>query len=87
MDAAAATDLVRSTLLVAMLVAAPILVVGMIAGLVIGLLQGLTQVQDQTLSFVPKLFAMGLVLVACTPWLLTRMLEFTRLVFENAATP
>jgi len=56
----------------------------MLAGLAIGLIQALTQIQDQTVSFVPKLLAMAAVLVFCLPWLTTRMLEFTRSVFENA---
>ncbi len=79
-----AVDLIRETLLMAVVLAAPLLLVGMVAGLVIGLVQALTQIQDQTVSFVPKLLAMAAVLVACTPWLMTRMIEFTRSVFENA---
>ena len=45
------------------------------------------QVQDQTVSFVPKILAMAGVLIACLPWLVTRMVEFTRTVFENAGSP
>ncbi len=87
MDASSATDLVRSALLAAVLIAAPMLIVGMAAGLVIGLLQGLTQIQDQTVAFVPKILSMAVVLIVCTPWLLTRMVEFTRNIFENAGMP
>ncbi len=86
LDAPAAVDLVRSTLLAAVVIAAPLLLVGMAAGLAIGLIQALTQVQDQTVSFVPKILAMAAVLIACLPWLMTRMVEFTRTVFENAGT-
>ncbi|SMP76842.1 flagellar biosynthetic protein FliQ [Neorhodopirellula lusitana] len=84
LDSSAAIDLAREALLVAVVMAAPMLIVGMAAGLIIGLIQALTQIQDQTVSFVPKLLAMAAVLVACLPWLMTRMLEFTRSVFENA---
>lgn len=63
------------------------LLVGMAAGLLVGLVQALTQIQDQTVSFVPKLVAMAAVMIVCMPWLLTRMMEFTRQVFENAGTP
>lgn len=49
----------------------------MVAGLVIGLLQALTQIQEQTVAFVPKLFAMLLVLVLTLPWVLTRLLEYS----------
>jgi len=87
MDSAAAIDLCRSTLIAALVIGAPMLVVGMVAGLLIGLFQALTQIQDQTVSFVPKLIAMAAVMIACMPWLLTRMVEFTRQVFENAGMP
>jgi flagellar biosynthetic protein FliQ len=87
MDASAASDLVRNALMAAMLIAAPMLIVGMAAGLLIGLLQGLTQIQDQTVAFVPKILSMAAVLIVCTPWLLSRMVEFTRAVFENAGLP
>ena len=86
MDAETAVDLCRATLMAAVIIAAPVLLVGMAAGLLVGLMQALTQVQDQTVAFVPKIMAMAAVLVICLPWLLTRMVEFTRIVFENAGS-
>jgi flagellar biosynthetic protein FliQ len=71
----------------AVIIAAPLLLVGMAAGLLVGLMQALTQVQDQTVAFVPKILAMAGVLVACLPWLMNRMVEFTRHIIENAGTP
>jgi flagellar biosynthetic protein FliQ len=85
MDTGAAVDIVREALLGALIIGSPVLLVGMIAGLIVGLLQALTQVQDQTVSFVPKILAMGVVLVIAMPWLIDRMVEFTRIAFENAA--
>ena len=87
MDAATAVDLCRETLMSAVIIAAPVLLVGMAAGLLVGLIQALTQVQDQTVAFVPKILAMAAVLLICLPWLLTRMVDFTRVVFENAGSP
>ena len=87
LDTATAVDLCRATLMAAVVIAAPMLLVGMAAGLLVGLLQALTQVQDQTVAFVPKILAMAGVLIACLPWLVTRMVEFTRVVFENAGSP
>lgn len=87
MDAATAVDLCRATLMSAVIIAAPMLLVGMAAGLVVGLIQALTQIQDQTVAFVPKILAMAAVLIACLPWLVTRMVEFTRVIFENAGSP
>ena len=63
------------------------LIIGMAAGLLVGLMQALTQIQDQTVAFVPKILAMAGVLVVCLPWLVTRMVEFTRVVFINAGMP
>ena len=87
MDAATAVDLCRETLMSAVIIATPVLLVGMAAGLLVGLMQALTQVQDQTVAFVPKILAMAAVLLICLPWLLTRMVDFTRVVFENAGSP
>ncbi len=87
LDAATAVDLCRSTLLAAVVIAAPMLLVGMAAGLLVGLMQALTQIQDQTVAFVPKILAMAAVMIACLPWLVVRMVEFTRTVFENAGSP
>ena len=79
-----AIDLVREMLIVALTLSTPILAVGMIAGLAIGLIQALTQIQDQTVSFVPKLMAMVATMIVCLPWLLTQMLDFTRNVISGA---
>ena len=87
MDAQTAIDLCRSALLSALILGAPMLLIAMAVGLAIGLLQALTQVQDQTVSFVPKLLAMAVVMIACLPWLMMHLVEFTRDVFTNAALP
>ena len=85
-DTSTAVDLCRDTLMVAVVIAAPMLLVGMAAGLLVGLMQALTQIQDQTVAFVPKILAMAAVLIACLPWLVMRMIDFTRVVFENAGS-
>ena len=87
MDAGTAVDLCRATLMSAVIIAAPVLLVGMAAGLLVGLMQALIQVQDQTVAFVPKIMAMAAVLVVCLPWLLTRMVEFTRVVLRMRVRP
>ncbi len=86
-ESAAAVDLCRMALMSALIIGAPMLIVAMLAGLVIGLVQALTQVQDQTVAFVPKLLAMIAAMIVCMPWILTRMMEYTRVMFENAGTP
>jgi flagellar biosynthetic protein FliQ len=78
-----AVDLGREAVVIAMLIAAPVLVSGMLVGLVIGLLQALTQIQEQTIAFVPKLVAMALALGVSLPWLLTRLIEYSRELISN----
>lgn len=87
MDAEAAIDLCRQSLLAALMLAAPILLVGMAVGLAVGLLQALTQIQDQTVAFVPKLVAMSAVTIACLPWLMGRLVELAHQIFTSAAIP
>lgn len=85
METGAAVDLVREALIGSLMIGTPVLLAGMVTGLIIGLLQALTQIQDQTVSFVPKILAMALVMMVCLPWLIDRMVEITRIAFENAA--
>jgi flagellar biosynthesis protein FliQ len=77
MSAHDAVSLTQQAMLTALVIGAPILLVGMAVGLLIGLAQALTQVQDQTVSFVPKIVAMVAVLVLCLPWLVQKMVEYT----------
>jgi flagellar biosynthesis protein FliQ len=78
-----AIDLAREALVVATLIAAPVLIAGMLVGLIVGLLQALTQIQEQTVGFVPKLIAMVLALGISLPWVLTRMIEYSRELIQN----
>ena len=85
MESQVASDLVREALIQALIIGSPILLVGMAVGLLIGLVQALTQIQDQTVSFVPKILAMATATVVCLPWLIQRMVEFARQVYIDAA--
>jgi flagellar biosynthetic protein FliQ len=60
-----------------LLISAPVLLAGMAVGLVIGLLQAVTQIQEQTVAFVPKLVIMVLVLCFTLPWLVGQMVQYT----------
>ncbi len=71
-----AVDIVRQAFMLSLLISAPILGAGLIVGLLISLLQAVTQVQEQTLSFVPKIVAMVLVAVAILGWLTVKMTDF-----------
>ena len=78
-----AVDLGREALVIATLVAAPILLAGMLVGLLIGLLQALTQIQEQTVAFVPKLIAMVLATGLAAPWIMMRLIEYSRELIAN----
>ncbi len=83
MQAHDAIDLGREAIATALWVSAPVLIVGMIVGLLIGLLQALTQIQDQTISFVPKIIAMVLALGFTLPWLVQTMTDYSEALILN----
>lgn len=77
MDSQAAVDLGREALWTMLLIGSPVLVAGMLVGLAISMFQALTQIQEQTVAFVPKVVVMVLVLSASLPWLISQMLQYT----------
>ena len=83
MEPQAAVDLAREALVIATLIAAPVLIAGTVVGLLIGLLQALTQIQEQTVAFVPKLLAMIITLGLSLPWVLTRLIEYSQHLILN----
>lgn len=83
-DSSQAVDLCRQALMLTAMLAAPVLVVGAIVGILSGLLQTLFQIQDQSISFVPKLIVSSVVLLACMPWMFSRMIEFTQTLFTGS---
>jgi flagellar biosynthetic protein FliQ len=77
MDTQTAIDLGREALWTMLIIGSPVLVAGLIVGLVIGLLQALTQIQEQSVAFVPKIIIMLLVLSVSLPWLISQMVHYT----------
>ncbi len=73
-----ALELGRNAFSMALMSAAPILLVGLVVGLVISLFQAVTQLQEQTLTFGPKIAAMVVAAAIFIPWIANRMLVFTR---------
>jgi flagellar biosynthetic protein FliQ len=72
-----AIQLGREAIWICLLISAPVLLAGSVVGLVIGLLQAMTQVQEQTVAFVPKIVVMFLVLSFTLPWLISQMLQYS----------
>ena len=81
-----AIDLSRSALIVTLKLAVPLLATGLIAGLVVSLFQAVTQIQEQTLAFIPKMLVVVLTLIIMMPLLLTWSVEYTREMFRSLRT-
>ena len=70
-------EILRQLIGTSLLVVSPILLGSLLVGLVVSLLQSVTSIQEQTLSFVPKLLAVSLVIVLGAPWILRQLMQFT----------
>lgn len=77
-------DLVREALTHALILAAPILLAGLVIGLIVSIFQTVTQVQEQTLTFVPKIAGMILVGIAIIPWIVNLMIDYATAMFTGA---
>ena len=87
MDTGQAVDLVRHSLIMALTVSAPMLLIGLVVGIVVSLLQAVTQIQEQTLTFVPKIAAMVAAAILLMPWIGNRLLEYSASMFLNGTLP
>ena len=75
-------DLVKETLWVVLLVSVPILLAGILIGLVISIIQSVTQIQEQTLSLIPKMIVMTVVAIALAPWIYAQLADFAVEMFH-----
>ena len=85
MDVGNMMELMADAFMTALTMAGPLLLISVLVGLVIAILQAATQVHEQTLTFVPKLIAIGLVLLLMGPWMITQIQDFTFRLFEFIA--
>ncbi len=76
----------RSAIELCLMMALPMLGVGLSVGVVVSIIQAATQIQEQTLTFIPKILSMFLALLIALPWLIERITTFTRDVFLNIPT-
>lgn len=72
-----ATDLIRQAIYIALQISAPLLVVAMVIGFGISVFQSVTQINEMTLTFVPKMLVFGILLGILFPWILKTMVSFT----------
>ena len=64
-------------------IAMPLLLVGLVIGLVVSVFQAVTQIQEQTLTFIPKIIGMGVVLVVAGPWMLDQVVSYTQQLYTE----
>jgi flagellar biosynthetic protein FliQ len=70
-------------IMTALLIASPMLVVALAVGLVVSIIQAVTQIQEQTLSFVPKLVAVSVTFIVALPWIIQIMVKYTSELFRS----
>jgi flagellar biosynthetic protein FliQ len=76
-----ALDVVREAFVLMLTIAAPILAVGLVVGLVVSILQAVTQIQEQTLVFVPKILSMVAVTILLLSWIASKLMDFSAAMF------
>ena len=81
-----AVDLFKSTILFALYIVAPFLITMLVVGLITSLFQAVTSLQEQTVTFAPKLLALSALAMLLAPWLLRSLSEFTITIFARMAT-
>jgi flagellar biosynthesis protein FliQ len=77
------THLSMNAMMLTLKVSAPFLLAGLVVGLVVSIFQAATQIQEQTLTFIPKILVTGLVVAVGGPWMLNEMIGYTRALFES----
>jgi len=75
--------LAEQSIYLIILISAPLLLIALGVGLLVSVFQAMTQIQEQTLAFIPKILAVFLSLVIFGPWMLTMLLDYTRDLFEQ----
>ena len=83
MDTTAVLDVGVDALVLAAKLSAPVLVTALVVGFIVSLIQSVTQIQEVTLSFVPKAIAAAIALVVCGHWMISELVTFTHELFDR----
>jgi len=86
MDPMLAVDIGRQAIIITLIVSAPVLVAGLVVGVVVGIFQAVTQIHEMTLTFIPKILVMILVLLATLPWMMIQVVDYTINLFNVIPT-
>lgn len=73
----------RQAIELCLMMSLPILVVGLSVGIIVSVIQAATQIQEMTLTFIPKIISMFIALLVALPWLMEKIITFTKTVFIN----
>jgi len=79
-------DVCRKAVQTSLMIAGPMLLAGMIVGLIVSIFQATTQINEQTLTFIPKIVAVFLTLLIMAPWMIHTVTSFARGIFSSIAT-
>lgn len=85
MSESVVVSIVKETLYTGMLIAGPILILSLLVGLLISIFQATTQIQEQTLSFIPKLIVVAITLAVGGAWMLNELIQFTNKIMNMVA--
>jgi flagellar biosynthetic protein FliQ len=77
MNQETAIEMLRSLITVSLTVMTPVIVAALVVGVAVSLLQAITSIQEPTLSFAPKLIAVGAVIIVAAPWMIRQLMQFT----------
>jgi flagellar biosynthetic protein FliQ len=83
MSHALVVDLARNAVMLALLISGPMLIVALLVGLTVSVLQAVTQIQEQTLAFVPKLVGVSAVFLLALPWIIQLLVKYTTELFRS----
>ena len=83
MNSTAVIAMIREALELTLIVSAPLLLTALAVGLVVSIFQAATQINEQTLSVIPKLLGVFVAIVVCGPWILQMMIDYTQRIFTN----
>jgi flagellar biosynthesis protein FliQ len=83
MDQDTVINLSQQAMTLAMKVGGPLLIVGLVIGVVVSVFQAITQIQEQSLSFIPKIIGTAVVIVVAGPWMLNQLLGYTEELFRS----
>jgi len=83
MNVETAIDLLRSLITTSLMLVGPILLVSVVIGVAVSLFQAVTSIQEQTLTFIPKLIGVALLLIFAAPWMVRQVMQFTVSCFSR----